>query len=129
MLLLAGEDDLRDVISAVTSLAGRWNNLGTSLGVRPGDLETILSAKPHSPSDCLRDMLLQWLRQSCLNVCTTLILYLNTYYVTVVCPSPLISQGGEVKEANLENAGGGCGGLCRRQQPCSGPNNSRRSPW
>ena len=71
VLVFAGEDDLRDVISAVTSLARRWKDLGISLGVCAGDLDTILSANPHSPSDCLRDMLLQWLRQS-YNVCTTL---------------------------------------------------------
>ena len=63
MLVFAGEDDLRDVISAVTSLAGRWKDLGISLGVCAGDLDTILSANPHSPSNCLRDMLLHWLRQ------------------------------------------------------------------
>ena len=68
MLLLAGEDDLQDVMSAVTDLTWRWKNLGISLGVRAGDLETIESANPHSPSDCLREMLLQWLRQ-CYRVC------------------------------------------------------------
>ena len=70
VLVFAGEDDLRAVISAVTSLAGRWKDLGIFLGVCAGDLDTILSANPHSPSDCLRDMLLQWLRQS-YNVRTT----------------------------------------------------------
>ena len=75
MLVLAGEDDLRDVMSAVTSLAGRWEDLGTSLGVRPSDLNTILSDNPHSSSECLREMLLQWLKQS-YNVCPILILYL-----------------------------------------------------
>ena len=68
--MLAGEDDLRDVISAVTDLTGRWKDLGVSLGVRAGDLDTILSDNPHSSSDCLREMLLQWLKQS-YNVCTT----------------------------------------------------------
>ena len=129
MLLLASEDDLHDVTSAVKNLAGRWKDLGISLGLHPGDLDTILSANLHSPNDCLREMHLQWLRQS-YNVCATLILYLpylNTYYVTVVCP--LISQGGEVWEANLEKTGRGCEEQCGRQQPCSSSNNSRRSPW
>ena len=74
MLLLAGEDDLQDVMSAVTNITGRWKNLGISLGMHAGDLETILLANPHSPSDCVREMLLQWLRQN--NVCTTLTFYL-----------------------------------------------------
>ena len=82
MLLLAGEDDLRDVISAVTGLAGRWKNLGISLGLCPGDVQSIFSANSHSPSDRLREMLLQWLQQS-YNVCTTLILYLP-YFVTQI---------------------------------------------
>ena len=69
-VLLAGEDDLQIVRSAVTSLAGRWKDLGISLGVRPGDLDA--TANAGSASDCLREMLLQWLRQS-YNVCTTII--------------------------------------------------------
>ena len=68
--MLAGEDDLQDGISAVTDLTGRWKDLGVSLGVRAGDLDTILSNNPHSSSDCLREMLLQWLKQS-YKVCTT----------------------------------------------------------
>ena len=75
VLLLAGEDDLRDVISAVTNLAGRWKDLGISLGLRPSDLDTILSANPHSPRNCLMEMLLQWLKQS-YNVCMTQKLHL-----------------------------------------------------
>ena len=71
VFLLAGEDDLRDVRSAVADLTGRWEDLGISLGVRPGDLYTILSASAHSPSSCLREMLVLWLRQS-YNVCTLL---------------------------------------------------------
>ena len=70
--LLAGEDDLRDMISAVTSLAGRWKDLGISLGVRAGDLDTVLANNPHSSNNCLREVLSLWLRQG-YNVCTTLI--------------------------------------------------------
>ena len=69
MLLSAGEDDFKDVMSAVRELAARWQDLGTSLGLFQSDLATILSANPYSPSNCLREMLLQWLRQS-YNVCT-----------------------------------------------------------
>ena len=29
----------------------------------------------------------------------------------------------------MEKTGGGCGGPCGRQQPCSGPENSSRTPW
>ena len=74
-LLLAGEDDLRDVRSAVADLAGEWMNLGISLGVRKSGLDPVQSANPHSSSNCLREMLTLWLRQSC-NVSTTFIFHL-----------------------------------------------------
>ena len=64
MLLLADEDDLQDVRSAVADLSGRWQDLGVSLGIRQGDLERNYSASTHSPSDCLRKVLSLWLRQS-----------------------------------------------------------------
>ena len=41
------------MISAMTDLTGRWKDLGVSLGVRPSDVDTILSNNPHSSSDCL----------------------------------------------------------------------------
>ena len=59
--LLIDEDDLRDVKSAVADLAGRWKDLGISLGIRSSTLNTIDSP---SASDCLREMLALWLRQS-----------------------------------------------------------------
>ena len=48
---------------AENSHAGRWKDLGISLRVHPSDQDTIQSANPHSSSDCLREMLLLWLRQ------------------------------------------------------------------
>ena len=73
VLLLAGEDDLRDVRLAVADLAARWKDLGISLGICLSDLDAIFSANPHSPSDCLREMLAFWLKQNYI-VRTTLIL-------------------------------------------------------
>ena len=64
VLLLADEDDLNDVRSAVADLAGRWRDLGDSLGIRSGDLDAILSSSAHSPNDCLRTVLTLWLRQN-----------------------------------------------------------------
>ena len=63
VFLLADEDDLHDVKSAVADLAGRWRDLGDSLRIRCGDLDAI-SSSAHSPSDCLRDVLIKWLRQN-----------------------------------------------------------------
>ena len=82
VFLFADENDLRDMISAVTSLAGRWKDLGISLGVRAGDLDTILSNNPNSSSDRLREVLTLWLRQS-YNVRITLI-----YIIIHTTPSP-----------------------------------------
>ena len=70
--LLVDEDDLRDVKSAVADLAGKWKDLGISLGIRLSELNAILSTSPHSPSDCLSEMLALWLKQ-CYNVRTKLI--------------------------------------------------------
>ena len=58
-------------MSAVTKLTARWKFLGTSLGIGASDLESIQSAAPQSPDDCLREMLLHWLRQR-YDVCTAL---------------------------------------------------------
>ena len=73
VLLLAGEDDLRDVRSAVADLAAKWKDLSISLGIGLSDLDAIFSASPHSPNDCLREMLAFWLKQN-YNVRTTLML-------------------------------------------------------
>ena len=70
VLLLTGEDDLRDVRSAVADLAGSWKDLGISLGIQLSKLDAILY---HSPSDRLREMLAIWLKQD-YNVRTTLVL-------------------------------------------------------
>ena len=62
--VLAGEDDLQDMRLAVADLAARWKNLGISLGIFLSELDAILSTHPHSPSDCLREMLAIWLKQN-----------------------------------------------------------------
>ena len=64
MILLADEDDLLDVLSAVVDLAERWRKLGISLRLRLGDLKAILTDNPHSCSDCLSEMLTLWLKQN-----------------------------------------------------------------
>ena len=80
MLLFTGEDDYLDVRSAVAGLAGRWKDLGLSLGLRLSDLDAISFL---SPSECLRETLAIWLRQS-YNVRTTLACTLSSlplYYI------------------------------------------------
>ena len=69
VFLLADEDDLQDVRSAVADLAGRWKDLGISLGIRSSKLDTFNSA-----SDGLREMLALWLRQG-YNVRTIIVIF------------------------------------------------------
>jgi len=59
-------------MSVVVDLAGRWQDLGISLGFRQGNLDEIDLANVHSARDCLRKMLISWLRQA-YNVWTSLI--------------------------------------------------------
>ena len=73
VLHLVDEVDLRDVRSAVADVVQRWKDLGISLGLRLSELNTILLANPHSPSECLTEMLVLWLKQN-YNVRTTLML-------------------------------------------------------
>ena len=75
--MLADEDDLRDVKSAVADLAGRWKDLGISLGIRSSKLDGINS---FSASDCLREMLALWLRQG-YNVRTALSFVFTKYFM------------------------------------------------
>ena len=72
---LVGEDDLRDVRSAVADLAVRWKDLGVSLGIRINDLDVFNS---QCPCDSLREILALWLRQS-YNVKTIITLYFLIY--------------------------------------------------
>ena len=61
MFVLTGEDDHLDVRSAVADLAGKWKDFGLSLGIHFSDLDAIPFS---SPSDCLRELLALWLKQS-----------------------------------------------------------------
>ena len=70
--MLVGEADIHDVRSAVANLAGRWKDLGISLGIHWSKLDTLNSA-----SDGLREMLPLWLKQS-YDVRTIIIITLST---------------------------------------------------
>ena len=78
--LLVGEDDLRDVKSALANLAGGWKDLGISLGIRFSDLHAIPIS---SPNDSLREMLALWLKQS-YNVRTTVVLRHDITFLFII---------------------------------------------
>ena len=62
-LLFSGEDDLVDVVEEVTDLAAKWRSLGLALRLKASALNTICSKNHSNPTECLNDMLLEWLQQ------------------------------------------------------------------
>ena len=62
LLIFPGEDDLYYVMEQVMDIAARWRPLGEALGLRPADLDTISSRHHTDPTECLRDVILSWLR-------------------------------------------------------------------
>ena len=68
----ADEDqDFTDVLKAVIEVAGRWKDLGITLGLHIGHLDCIQFNNPHSARNCLCKMLLEWLERR-YNVSATL---------------------------------------------------------
>ena len=63
MSITTGEDDLPDIIKELTDVVASWRNIGTLLGIRDGQLQTI-QLQANSPLDCLRQMLVTWLRRN-----------------------------------------------------------------
>ena len=63
MSITTGEDDLSDIIRELTDVVAGWRNIGTLLGIRDGQLQTI-QLQANSPLGCLREMLVTWLRRN-----------------------------------------------------------------
>ena len=61
-----GIDDLNVVLNSIWDARTQWFNIGLCLGVSPSDLSVINSAKSN-PEECLREMLIIWLRSKHLN--------------------------------------------------------------
>ena len=60
--LIAGINDLHEVLLEVKSLAARWNMLGLALGLYQPQLDTIKVDNP-DVENCLRAVLTNWLKQ------------------------------------------------------------------
>ena len=58
------EDDLRDVQKAVWDARRKWHNLGLELRIPLSELNTIQDQHKNEFPDCLKAMLIQWLRRS-----------------------------------------------------------------
>ena len=53
--------DLKTVRSEVYSVAVKWYDLGLELGISPDDLDVIKVAQKNMPTNCLLEVLKQWL--------------------------------------------------------------------
>ena len=63
LLIFPGEDDLLYVMEQVIDIAAGWRPLGLTLGLRRAELDTISSRHHTDPTECLREMILSWLKQ------------------------------------------------------------------
>lgn len=64
LLISTEEQDLHAILSAVKEVAARWKYIGDMFKLLPGTLDNIEKAN-HQPDECLREVILKWLRQSC----------------------------------------------------------------
>ena len=62
-VITPGEDDLQDIIRELVDVVANWKGIGTFLGIRDGQLQAI-KLQGNSPLDCLREMLVTWLRRN-----------------------------------------------------------------
>jgi hypothetical protein len=53
---------LKDVLRKLLPLAAKWQNIGTLLGIQHHILERIQHDNGHDCSNCLREMLNEWLK-------------------------------------------------------------------
>ena len=61
--LCIDEDDLSSIMRRVISVKTRYYALGRTLGLPPGELESIRQTNTLNPEQGLNDILLMWLRQ------------------------------------------------------------------
>jgi len=55
---------LHGILSAAIEVAARWKYIGDMFQLPPGTLDTIEKANHYRPDDCLREVILGWLRKS-----------------------------------------------------------------
>ena len=62
LILSSAEGDIYDVFKEVSSLAGRWRSMCLALGLLPSDEATIALRYCAIPDECLRSVLVKWLK-------------------------------------------------------------------
>ena len=58
------EEDAFDVITELTPVAARWKAIGMALRLTSGKLDRIESSHPGKPTECLSDVILEWLKRN-----------------------------------------------------------------
>lgn len=61
--VVAGEQDLHAILSAVQEVAARWKYIGDMFKLPPGTLDTIGAENHYRPNECLRVVILKWLQK------------------------------------------------------------------
>ena len=56
------EDDLFDAYSGIVCLSPQWKNIGLALGLLSSDIGKIENTCHCKPEDCLREVLLRWIK-------------------------------------------------------------------
>ena len=54
---------VKEALRMMISLASEWQNIGIILGLNEGTLATIRANYPQQATNCLREMLIIWLKQ------------------------------------------------------------------
>ena len=57
-------EDLSNVVSAIWDARARWKEIGSNLGLKSGDIESISLNNQCNTDRCFRDMLAAWLREA-----------------------------------------------------------------
>ena len=63
LIVPSAEEDIYDVINEISSLAGRWRNMCLALRLLPSDETTIASSCRDNPDECLKAVLIKWLKK------------------------------------------------------------------
>ena len=63
LIVPSAEEDIYDVIEEISSQAGRWRNMCLALRLLPSDETTIASSCHDNPDECLRVVLIKWLKK------------------------------------------------------------------
>jgi hypothetical protein len=60
--IFAAKPELKDLLKELYTKASEWFNIGVLLGIDAGKLSIIKTAENHTPQNCLREMLMIWLK-------------------------------------------------------------------